>query len=73
MQILFRPQVAFSSLYEIVSSFTRDYDMVRAKLHTIEERDKTCLAAALHGATVLINEEWGQNTPCHVSFIGFQK
>lgn len=61
--------MAFSSLYEIVSSFTRDYDTVRSKLHAIEERDKTCLAAALHGVTALINEEWGQNTPCHVHFI----
>lgn len=59
-------QVVFSSLYEILSSFTRDYDAVRAKLQNVEDRDKTCLEAALHGVSVLINEEWGQNTPCHV-------
>lgn len=59
-------QVVFSSLYEILSSFTRDYDAVRAKLQNIEDRDKTCLEAALHGVSMLINEEWGQNTPCHV-------
>ena len=60
-------QVAFSSLYEILCSFTRDYDSIRTKLSNIEDRDKTCLEAALHGVSVLINDEWGQNTPCHVS------
>lgn len=53
-------------MYEILSSFTRDYDAVRAKLQNLEDRDKTCLEAALHGVSILINEEWGQNTPCHV-------
>lgn len=61
--------VVFSSLYEILSSFTRDYDAVRAKLQNIEDRDKTCLEAALHGVSMLINEEWGQNTPCHILLI----
>lgn len=32
----------------------------------MEEIDKTCLEAALHGVSALINEEWGQNTSCHV-------
>jgi len=58
--------IAFSSLYDIVSSFTRDYDSVRAKLNSIEDRDKTYLEAAFHGVNILINDEWGQNTPCHV-------
>jgi hypothetical protein len=53
-------------MYEILSSFTRDYDAVRTKLQNVEDRDKTCLEAALHGVSALINEEWGQNTPCHV-------
>jgi len=61
--------VAFSSVYEIVSSFTRDYDSVRTKLNCIEDRDKTCLEAAFHGASILINDEWGQNTPCHILLI----
>ena len=59
----------FSSLYEVVSSFTRDYDSVRLKLQNIEDRDKTSLEAALNGVSNLINEEWGQNTPCHVIII----
>ncbi|XP_046461521.1 integrator complex subunit 14-like [Daphnia pulex] len=61
--------VVFSSMYEILSSFTRDYDAVRAKLQNIEDRDKTYLEAALHGVSILINDEWGQNTPCHVLLI----
>ena len=47
-------------------SFTRDYDAVRAKLATVEERDKTVLEAALHGVSALVSEEWGLNTCCHV-------
>lgn len=60
-------QVIFSSYYEVLCNFTRDYDALRAKLAAVEERDKTILEAALHGVSALISEEWGQNTPCHVS------
>lgn len=56
----------FSSLYEVICPFTRDYDVIRGKLQTLEDRDKSCLEAALQGVTFLVNEEWGQNTPCHV-------
>jgi hypothetical protein len=60
-------QLTFSSYYEVLCNFTRDYDALRAKLAAVEDRDKTILEAALHGVSALISEEWGQNTPCHVS------
>lgn len=62
-------QIVFSSLYEIVCPFTRDYDSIRAKLQTIEEWDKTCIEGALHGVNNVIMAEWGNATACQVILI----
>jgi hypothetical protein len=59
-------QVAFSSLYEIVSPFTRDFDALKLKLQQLEEYDKTCIETALHGVNRLVLGEWGSATPCQV-------
>ncbi|XP_071439840.1 integrator complex subunit 14 isoform X1 [Hetaerina americana] len=61
--------VAFSSLYEIVSPFTRDFDLIKAKLQQLEEFDKTCIETALHGVNSLVLEEWGSITPCQVILV----
>lgn len=65
----FEFQIVFSSLYEVVSPFTRDYDSIRAKLQTIEEWDKTCIEEALHGVNNVIMAEWGNATACQVILI----
>lgn len=49
--------------------FTRDYDVIRQCLPTIEERDKTCIEAALLGVNHAIMAEWGNTTACQVILI----
>jgi hypothetical protein len=66
---LFKFQIAFSSLYEVICPFTRDYDSIRAKLQTIEEWDKTHIEGALHGVNNVIMAEWGNATACQVILI----
>ncbi|KDR17609.1 integrator complex subunit 14-like [Zootermopsis nevadensis] len=58
--------IAFSSLYEIISPFTRDFDALKLKLQQLEEYDKTCIETALHGVNRLVLGEWGNATPCQV-------
>ncbi|XP_069692439.1 integrator complex subunit 14 [Periplaneta americana] len=61
--------IAFSSLYEIVSPFTRDLDSLKLKLQQLEEYDKTCIETALHGVSRLVLGEWGNATPCQVVLV----
>ncbi|KAG8039195.1 hypothetical protein G9C98_003502 [Cotesia typhae] len=61
--------VVFSSLYELICPFTRDYDSIRSRLQMIEERDKTCIETALHGVNSVIMSEWGNSTACQVILI----
>ncbi|KAI5634754.1 von willebrand factor type A domain-containing protein [Phthorimaea operculella] len=61
--------VSFSSAYEVVVPFTRDYDSIRAKLPVLEEGDKTCIEQALAGVNQLILNEWGYQTPVQVVLI----
>lgn len=61
--------IAFSSLYEIVSPFTRDFDALKSKLQHLEEYDKTCVESALVGVNRLVLSEWGSATPCQVVLI----
>lgn len=58
--------VSFSSVYEVVVPFTRDFDSIRNKLPHIEEGDKTCIDTALHGIAQLILNEWGYQTPVQI-------
>ncbi|XP_034936169.1 integrator complex subunit 14 [Chelonus insularis] len=61
--------IVFSSLYDVICPFTRDYDSIRSKLQIIEERDKTCIETALHGVNNVIMSEWGNTTACQVILI----
>ncbi|XP_012262128.1 integrator complex subunit 14 [Athalia rosae] len=61
--------VVFSSLYEVISPFTRDYDSIRSKLVNIEECDKTCIETALHGVNNVVMAEWGNTTACQVVLV----
>ncbi|XP_063990643.1 integrator complex subunit 14 [Diachasmimorpha longicaudata] len=61
--------VVFSSTYEMICPFTRDYDMIRSRLQSIEERDKTCIETALHGVNTVVMSEWGNTTACQVILI----
>ncbi|KYQ58729.1 UPF0464 protein C15orf44 like protein [Trachymyrmex zeteki] len=61
--------IAFSSLYEIICPFTRDYEGIRGKLRIIDECDKTFIEGALHGVNNVIMAEWGNATACQVILI----
>ncbi|XP_051166296.1 integrator complex subunit 14 [Leptopilina boulardi] len=61
--------VVFSSLYEVICPFTRDYDQIRSQLQNIEECDKTCIETALLGVNSIIMSEWGNSTACQVILI----
>lgn len=61
--------MTFSSLNELKCGFTRDYGAIKRQLLRIEDFDKTAIEVALHGASQLILNEWGNNIPCQVSSI----
>lgn len=61
--------MVFSSLFEVLVPFTRDYDSLKSRLLNIEEWDKTCIEPALHGVNNVIMSEWGNSTACQVILI----
>ncbi|KAL3286676.1 hypothetical protein HHI36_001173 [Cryptolaemus montrouzieri] len=61
--------MAFSSLYEEKSPFTRDYNAIKATLQSIDDYDKTCLETALHGVNQMVLGEWGNNTACQIVLV----
>jgi len=59
-------QVIFSSLYQQVVPFTRDYNEIRNALGKLEEYNKTCVDVALSGVDQLLSDEWGCTSHCQV-------
>lgn len=54
----------FSSLWEKVVNFTRDYDQIRAALNDLDQyHDKTNILNAIIGVNDLVMEEWGSSCP----------
>jgi len=64
----FNVQVIFSSLYQQVVPFTRDYSEIRSALGKLEEFNKTCITVALAGVDQLLCDEWGCSSHCQVNF-----
>ncbi|GFR69232.1 von Willebrand factor A domain-containing protein 9-like [Elysia marginata] len=60
--------VAFSYLWEQLSTFTRDYGVLRTALNKVEAYSKTCFETALNGIRTLISDEWN-NAPCQVIMV----
>lgn len=65
----FATLVVFSSLWELVVPFTRDFDSIRAALARVECHDKTNLEAGLEGAKQVLQDEWGHSMPCQVILV----
>ncbi|XP_071965824.1 integrator complex subunit 14-like isoform X2 [Antedon mediterranea] len=61
--------VVFSSLYEIVVPFTRNYEEIETALGKLEDHDKTCVEPALSGVREMVLDEWGANATCQVVMI----
>ncbi|XP_051776350.1 integrator complex subunit 14 isoform X2 [Erpetoichthys calabaricus] len=62
----FTALVAFSSLWELMVPFTRDYNTLQEALSSMEDYDKTCLEAALQGVNNIVQQEWGVSCPCQL-------
>ena len=60
-------QIIFSSLWENLVPFTRDYEEVRSALRSLEDYSKTCIETALGAVKTLLLEEWGVHAPCQVT------
>ncbi|KAH9518396.1 Integrator complex subunit 14 [Bulinus truncatus] len=60
--------IAFSYLYEQLSTFTRDYNVIRTALNKVEVFSKTCIESALNGIRHIISDEWS-HTACQVILI----
>jgi len=53
----------YSSLCQLVAPFTREMDLVRAKLSSLACQDRSSLEVGLQGVVSMVLEEWGTCTP----------
>uniref|UniRef100_A0A3Q3L8L4 Integrator complex subunit 14 n=1 Tax=Mastacembelus armatus TaxID=205130 RepID=A0A3Q3L8L4_9TELE len=65
----FTALMAFSSLWELLVPFTRDYNALQEALSNLEDYDKTCVESALHGVSNLVQQEWGSSCPCQLVLV----
>lgn len=65
----FTALIAFSSLWEIVVRFTRDYDALKEGCLNVDTYDKTFIGNALNGVSNLVIEEWGCSVPVQVILV----
>uniref|UniRef100_A0A672YAB5 Integrator complex subunit 14 n=1 Tax=Sphaeramia orbicularis TaxID=375764 RepID=A0A672YAB5_9TELE len=65
----FTALMAFSSLWELLVPFTRDYNALQEALSNLEDYDKTCVESALHGVNNVVQQEWGNACPCQVVLV----
>nr|XP_036865907.1 integrator complex subunit 14-like [Manis javanica] len=67
----FTALVVFSSLWELMVPFTRDYNTLQEALSNMDDYDKTCLESALVGVCNIVQQEWGGAIPCQVMINSF--
>ncbi|XP_037086232.1 integrator complex subunit 14-like [Pollicipes pollicipes] len=65
----FAAVAVYSSRYEVLGSFTRDFDQLKSQLSSLAEYDKSCVETALLGVNAVVAEEWGSGTACQVIII----
>ncbi|XP_029430961.1 integrator complex subunit 14 isoform X2 [Rhinatrema bivittatum] len=65
----FTALVVFSSLWELMVPFTRDYNTLQEALNNMDDYDKTCLESALLGVCTIVQQEWGAAIPCQVVLV----
>jgi Mg-chelatase subunit ChlD len=61
--------VVFSTLYEVVVPFTRDYEQIRLALSKIEHYDKTNLENVLMAIHNIFLSNWGNQNFCQTMLI----
>uniref|UniRef100_A0A8C6LIJ5 Integrator complex subunit 14 n=1 Tax=Nothobranchius furzeri TaxID=105023 RepID=A0A8C6LIJ5_NOTFU len=65
----FTALMAFSSLWELLVPFTRDYNALQEAISSLEDYDKTCIESALNGVNNVVQQEWGNGCPCQVVLV----
>jgi len=65
----FSALLAFSSLWEIVVPFTRDYQALKQGCITVDVYDKTNFDNGFSGVVGHVIEEWGTSVPCQVILV----
>uniref|UniRef100_H2UGI6 Integrator complex subunit 14 n=1 Tax=Takifugu rubripes TaxID=31033 RepID=H2UGI6_TAKRU len=65
----FTALMAFSSLWELLVPFTRDYNALQEALSNLDDYDKTCVESALQGVNSVVQQEWGNACPCQVVLV----
>lgn len=61
--------VIFSSLYEVLVKFTRDFETLKKACNTVTTYDKTIFETAFQGVETLVMEEWGAFTPVELILV----
>ncbi|XP_022671148.1 integrator complex subunit 14-like isoform X1 [Varroa jacobsoni] len=61
--------VVFSSLWEVVEPFTRDFDALRERLSRLQFYDRTAFEAGIEGAKQAVLHEWGVTCSCQVILV----
>lgn len=61
--------MVYSTLYEILVDFTRDYDTIKQALLKIEHYDKTCLENMLQAVKSILLTNWGSQNYSQVYFL----
>ncbi|XP_042533363.1 integrator complex subunit 14-like [Dipodomys spectabilis] len=67
----FTALVVFSSLWELMVLFTRDYNTLQEALSNMDNYDKTCLESALVGVCNIVQQDWGGAIPCQLQSTDF--
>lgn len=58
--------LVYSTLYEIIIDFTRDYEIIKQSLHNIEHYDKANVENVLQAASSMMVTNWGNQNSCQI-------
>ena len=61
--------VIFSSLYEVLVKFTRDFDSLKKACNNLQIYDKTVYETTFQGVESIVTEEWGKTVAVNVILI----
>jgi len=64
-------QVTFSSECDVLCSFTRDYDLIKAKISQLDFITNTCYPPVIQTINNLVHSEWSNSVTCQVSYCVF--
>lgn len=59
-------QIVYSTLYEVIVEFTRDYELIRNALNKLEHYDKTNVENLLLSVNNLFLSTWGNQNYCQL-------